>query len=217
MHEYASHHLNAVTRFSYPSFASLQKKETCGVDYEVRVRSAHSGIAVMAIHGGGIEPGTTEVADAIAGDNHTFYSVVGLKPSGNAALHISSHQFDEPIGCGIADNSRIVVSIHGCKDGKSMTYVGGRHASLKRVIKHMLAENRFPAADAVRFPGVNHKNICNRSPEGKGLQLEISFGMRQQLFADLSHFPRDPINSLFSEYILAIRSGISSVCHVHPP
>ena len=202
---------------SYASFAVLQEKETVGVDYAVRVRRGNSGIAVMAIHGGGIEPGTTEIADAIAGDDHTFYSFVGLKPSGNAVLHISSRKFDEPIGHEIAKHARIVVTIHGCKDRKAMTYVGGRYAPLKRAIKHALTEKGFPVADAIRFPGVNPKNICNRSPGGKGLQLEISFGMRQQFFADLSRFPRDPIPSMFSAYILAIRSGISSVCLAHPP
>ena len=202
---------------NYPSFAALQKKETCGVDYEVRVRDRHSGIAVMAIHGGGIEPGTTEIADAIAGDDYIFYSFVGLKPSGNAVLHISSHKFDEPIGHEIAEHARIVVTIHGCKVRQAMTYLGGRHPQLKRAIKHALAEKGFPVADAIRFPGMNPRNICNRSPQGKGLQLEISSGMRRQLFADPSRFPRDPITSMFCAYILAIRSGISSACHVHPP
>ena len=206
-------HVDTVAISSYPSFAALQQKETSGVDYAIRVRYGYSGIAVMAIHGGGIEPGTTEIADAIAGDVHTYYSFVGLKPSGNAVLHISSRKFDEPQGSEIAEHARIVVTIHGCKDRKAMTYVGGRHAQLKRAIKHELAAKGFPVADAIRFPGVNPKNICNRNQLGMGLQLEISFGMRQQLFADLSRLHRDRLTSRFSTYVLALRTGINSVFH----
>jgi len=217
LHGYALNHVEHINITSYPSFAALEKKETCGVDYAIQMRYGNSGIAVMAIHGGGIEPGTTEIADAIAGDDHTFYSFIGLKPSGNAALHISSRKFDEPIGHEIAEHARVVVSIHGCKDRKAMTYVGGRHAALKLAIKHALAEKRFPIADAIRFPGVNPKNICNRSPHGKGLQLEISFGMRQQLFGDFSRFQRNRVQPSFFAYVLAIQTGINSVCPAHPP
>lgn len=201
----------------YPSFAALREKETFGVDYAIRVRKGHSGIAVMAIHGGGIEPGTTEIADAIAGDLHTFYSFNGLKPSGNAALHISSRKFDEPIGSEIAEHARIVVAIHGCKDRKAMTYVGGRHAPLKLRVKHALAAAGFPVADAIRFPGVNPKNICNRNRLGMGLQLEISHGMRQQLFADLSRLQRNRVTPAFSAYTHALQAGIDSGCRKDAP
>ena len=34
-------------------------------------------------HGGGIEPGTSEVADAIAGEEFSFYAFEGLKSSDN--------------------------------------------------------------------------------------------------------------------------------------
>jgi phage replication-related protein YjqB (UPF0714/DUF867 family) len=68
----------------YASYCALQVNETLGVDYRIRVRRGCSGIAVMAIHGGGIEPGTTEIAEAVAGDRHTFYTFSGLKPEGNS-------------------------------------------------------------------------------------------------------------------------------------
>lgn len=209
--------MGTITMPSYPSFAALQEKEGSGVDYRIRVRYGHSGIAVMAIHGGGIEPGTTEIADALASDVHTFYSFSGLKASGNAELHISSRKFNEPVGTEIAEQSRTVVTIHGCKDRKAMTYVGGRHAQLKLAIKHELAAAGFPSADAMRFPGVNPKNICNRNQSGMGLQLEISLGMRRRLFEDLSRLQRNRVTPCFSAYVQALQTGINSFCRGCPP
>ncbi len=51
---------------TYPNFAALARKERSGIDYQVRVRRARPAFAIMAPHGGGIEPGTSEIADAIA-------------------------------------------------------------------------------------------------------------------------------------------------------
>jgi phage replication-related protein YjqB (UPF0714/DUF867 family) len=167
---------------SYPSFECLQANEVVGVDYRIRVRRGLSGFAIMAIHGGGIEPGTTEIADAVAGQWHTFYTFSGLKPSGNADLHISSRKFDEPAGRLIAQDSRVVVTIHGCRDESAATYVGGRHAGMRKAIRAALASAGFTAADARRFPGISPKNICNRGRSGMGVQLEISIAMRKLSF-----------------------------------
>ncbi len=49
------------------------ENETKGKDYRIHLRHGKSGILVMAPHGGGIEPGTTEIADAVAGAERSFY------------------------------------------------------------------------------------------------------------------------------------------------
>lgn len=202
---------------SYPSFAALQANELVGVDYRVRVRHGFSGIAIMAIHGGGIEPGTTEVADALAGQWHTFYSFSGLKPSGNAGLHISSRKFDEPTGRFIAQHSRMVVTIHGCRDESLATYVGGRHIAMKKAIRTALVSSGFTATDARRFPGINPKNICNRGRSGMGVQLEISFALRKLLFEDISRLHRKRGRPCFSAYVRAVQRGINRSFPTHPP
>jgi phage replication-related protein YjqB (UPF0714/DUF867 family) len=166
----------------------------------------------MAIHGGGIEPGTTEIAEAVAGDRHTFYTFSGLKPQGNFQLHLSSRKFDEPNGAGIAANARTVITIHGCRDRKAVTYVGGRHHQLKEEIKRRLAAAGFAAADTQRFPGVNPKNICNRNQMGMGVQLEISMGVRAILFDNVVRRFRHRTTGLFSAYVKAIQHGINMFC-----
>src|SRR5215475_5685832 len=50
----------------YANFAELARKEVAGVDYRILVRQATSSFAIVAPQGGGIEPGTSEIADAVA-------------------------------------------------------------------------------------------------------------------------------------------------------
>ena len=207
-----------------PSFAVLQANETIGVDYRIRVSHGRSGIAVMAIHGGGIEPGTTEIAEAVAGETHTFYSFSGLNSFGNARLHISSRKFDEPLGLAVARRARTVITIHGCRDTKAITYLGGRHHRLKLQIKQALNAAGFAAVDGLRFPGINPKNICNKNRSGMGVQLEISIGMRKRLFEDITRLHRKRLTPCFIAYIEALRAAlkdsratINRFCPVRPP
>jgi len=192
----------------YASFAALRANETAGSDFRIRVRYGRSGVAVMAIHGGGIEPGTTEIAEAVSGEMHTFYSFSGLKPSGNAQLHISSRKFDEPLGTDITKYARMVITVHGCKDTKMMTYLGGRHHQLKQKIKRALTAAGFPAIEGVRFPGINPKNICNKGRLGMGVQLEISMGMRIRLFQDIKRLYRKNPTPYFIAYVQALQKAI---------
>ena len=57
---------------TYHNFATLEQHERAGIDYEVLVRRAEPAFAIVAPHGGGIEPGTSEIADAIARERWSF-------------------------------------------------------------------------------------------------------------------------------------------------
>lgn len=78
-----------------------------GVDYEIRSKIVPSSIVVvLAIHGGGIEPGTSELANQIGNEgNYTLYGFDGMKSSGNSDLHITSTRFDEPLCLNLVQNS----------------------------------------------------------------------------------------------------------------
>ena len=69
---------------TYDSFIELKDNEAEGKDYCIRFRKGKSGILVMAPHAGDIEPATGELADAIAGNEHSFYGLWGLKAEQNA-------------------------------------------------------------------------------------------------------------------------------------
>ena len=161
----------------YRSIRDLAGQEPPGQAFVIQWRRGTSGLVVMAIHGGGIEPGTTEIADAVAGGRHGFYSFVGVKPSGNGTLHLSSRSFDEPIGLRMAASAKTVVTVHGCRGQAPRTYLGGRHTDLQRSVGDALQAAGFRVGKCARFPGVNLQNICNRGYSGMGLQLELSFGL----------------------------------------
>jgi phage replication-related protein YjqB (UPF0714/DUF867 family) len=80
----------------------------------VRLRKRDGVAALIAPHGGGIEPGTSEVADAIAATDFSFYAFEGIKADGNRRdLHITSRRFDEPRCVDLVKASPQVISIHG--------------------------------------------------------------------------------------------------------
>lgn len=64
---------------AYKNFAELEQTEKEDEDYTIFYREVDSEIAVIAVHGGGIEPGTIDIADALAGCDYTFYAFKGLK------------------------------------------------------------------------------------------------------------------------------------------
>lgn len=57
----------------YTSFVDLAANERPDIDYRIRVVDRGSEIGILAPHGGWIEPGTSEIAEAIAGSEFSFY------------------------------------------------------------------------------------------------------------------------------------------------
>jgi len=193
----------------YKNYGQLSENERRGKDYRIHLRRGESGIAVMAPHGGGIEPGTTEIADALAGKEHSFYSFDGVKKLGNWNLHITSRQFDEPVGIDIAKKSQTIVTVHGCKENEKIIYIGGRDTHLKEKIMKEIRLAGFEVKESSRFPGISEFNICNRSRTCKGVQLEISMGLRRTMFQDISRIKRKKTTEIFAEFIGAVRSALS--------
>jgi phage replication-related protein YjqB (UPF0714/DUF867 family) len=169
----------------YATYADLDAHETEGVDYAVRVIRRPSAVAVVAIHGGGIEPCTAELAGAIAGSDHTFCAFEGIRAAGNARLHLDSCRFDEPRCVGAVRASVTAVSVHGCRGERPVVHVGGRHRTLGDALRSALRAGGFEAvrASAPGMEGVSPRNICNRCRSGMGVQLELSAGLRKGFFA----------------------------------
>lgn len=194
----------------YQNFAELQEGEKADEDYTIFYRGADSGIAVMAPHGGGIEPGTIDIADALAGCEYTFYAFKGLKKTGNKTLHINSNAFDEALGVKTSQNAFVTVSIHGSKDRTEMVHIGGKHEALKQRIRGALNASGFHAelADLPGLRGISPENICNRCKGGKGVQLEISRGLREKLFDHLDHRFLRKKTSLFYQFVNTLREAL---------
>jgi len=168
---------------SYRSFDELKRQETEGQDYQVRVQRRNGRVLIMAPHGGKIEPMTSEIAEAIAKDDHSFYSFEGLKTEGNSTLHIESHLFDEPRALQAIEKADIVLTVHGQLDHKEeFIMVGGLNVDLRSEIKRQLEAAGFRTrAPTEGLQGIDPENICNRGRWKGGVQLEISRKVRDSL------------------------------------
>lgn len=153
-----------------------------------------------------MEPGTTEIATGIAGDEFSLYSFVSRKKSD---VHERSDDFSDPM----VQQHRRVVSIHGLKDKRNTfdVYVGGLDEKLKsRVINALVAAEFRAVEDITReHPGREALNICNRGTSGQGLQLEITNRLRKRMFEDLnSRKGRANPTPLFAHFVSTIRSAL---------
>lgn len=164
---------------TYPNFKVLSRHEHPGQDFQIRFQDHGSPVTIMAPHGGRIEPGTSEIAQDIAGEHFNWYSFEGIKPANNFRLHITSHRFDEPNALALAAESTTVVTIHACKGEVPFIIPGGRDTLLARTLSDNLKTAGIPIQpNRGKFPGLHPQNICNRCRSGKGVQLELSRGIR---------------------------------------
>lgn len=176
------------------------------VDYRILTRPAEaSRILVAAPHGGRIEPGTSEIADAVAGGEFSFYAFEGHKPRGNGVLHMTSANFDEPQCLQMMGAAERAVCIHGEDGADVVVYVGGLDKDLAGAVKKSLAESGVVVSEHSELQGIDGRNICNRCQRGSGVQLEISRGFRILLFGGLSKRGRVKTTALFAAFVEALR------------
>jgi phage replication-related protein YjqB (UPF0714/DUF867 family) len=194
----------------YRNFSELAQHEEEGFDYLIRHRSGSSGVLVMAPHAGGIEPGTGDIADALAGSEHAFYCFKGLKKSGNHILHITSNHFDEPRAVRLLGEARWVLTVHGCREAAPLVWVGGRALRQGDTLIKALKGIGISAGRSVdpALRGLQSENICNRGCSGAGVQLEISRGLREMLFSHLFRRRLRHPTPLFDRFTTAVRNGL---------
>jgi phage replication-related protein YjqB (UPF0714/DUF867 family) len=165
----------------YRGYADLMNHQKRGKDYKIVVLSRPSSrVAVIAPHGGFIESRTSEIARAIAADDLQLYLFEGIRPSKNyAALHLTSHFFDEPECLALIAQCQFVVAIHGCKGGNEKILLGGLNATLKNQLSAALqAVNVSVQTEGHCFPATDPNNICNRGFTRSGVQLEFTASLR---------------------------------------
>jgi phage replication-related protein YjqB (UPF0714/DUF867 family) len=169
----------------YSSFEQLSTSEPSD-SYQILHVSRETSVAIIAPHAGKIEPGTSEISRAIAGEDLTLYLFEGCKSASNSDLHITSNRFDEPDGLVIASSAHTVLTIHGQRGDDLFINVGGLNEELgDRIIESLNAAGYVAGRHAdPTLQGTNKENICNRGKSGSGVQLEISRGLRNQLCND---------------------------------
>ena len=177
----------------YESFAALAAREIEGVHYRIRVETRPSPIAVVAPHGGWIEPGSSEAATAIAGETHSLYLFESLfRRAKGDGLHITSTRFDEPQALQLVKSAEIVIGVHGRKNGadEASIWVGGLHENLRDDICAALRTAGFRAkavGEGHPLAGRDPANICNKGRRGAGVQLELPRALRISFAQDAPH------------------------------
>lgn len=174
---------------------------------------------LVAPHGGGIEPGTSEILRALSDFGWAWYEFAGFLRSGNkAALHIASAQFDEPALVTLLPRTNFVLAIHGATETSGLVvYVGGNRdawrAAMIAAINAATATHELQAMEApTHLGGTEPRNLANRGKLGYGLQLEFSRGARNLLFPpDCSREARGRRSPRLDALARAIHTGLKQL------
>ncbi len=184
-----------------------------GVDYDIHVRECGGQVAVVALHAGGIEPLTGELADRIAGSEHSLYAFCGLRASGNEQLRVSPLRAQEMRLDNLIRRSKVVLSIAGIAAVGATVQVGGTNETLRQLLLVTLQEAGFEARPS-ETPGVNRSRayFFNQAEQG-GVQLELSAALRASMVEAPLHGFRweDPAvwNRRLDLFVGAVRQALA--------
>lgn len=195
----------------YETFAELVGNEKENSDFQIRSRVRCGTPAIIAPHGGGIEPGTSELAEAISDADLSFYAFEGIKKRGNGVLHITSGRFDEPKAIALVTTSPRVVALHGELDSlDQIVFLGGLDKELGIRIQAALEAAGFAVRthDDLNLQGVDKNNICNRGRNGQGVQLELSQPLRRSFFRSFDRRGRQLRTEQGVKFVDAMRRAI---------
>jgi phage replication-related protein YjqB (UPF0714/DUF867 family) len=186
---------------------------------------------ILAPHGGGIEPGTSELCLAVAGYHpadlsqippagatYDYWMFEGLRDSGNPELHVTSTGCDDGVAVSLCAGSLNAVALHGFLPRPPMSgndpvvLVGGRHPDLQCHLLEELCAAGYDARDAGPQGELNGNatcNIVNRTLLGKGAQLELSKPLRDAMFTEHTRAGRKHTTTeLFWTFVAACRDAL---------
>jgi phage replication-related protein YjqB (UPF0714/DUF867 family) len=146
-------------------------------------------LGLVAVHGGGIEPGTEEIARFVAHHSGaSLYVYAGRRSKGNLSLHRPSHRIkfqDRPLVMQFLNHVNMAISIHGHGRNERCAYVGGLHQAMVHqfveVAQAALSHYEWifaPESIPPEIRGRNPNNIVNLPP-AQGMQLELPKDLRR--------------------------------------
>lgn len=170
----------------FKSMKELEKSTVEHEDWEIEKFDRESHISILAIHGGGIEPATTELAKVIAEKgNYNYFSFKGLRSKGNNELHVTSIHYDEPQALEFVEKSERAIALHGCKGDDDIVYIGGKDHQLIEILTSTLTSKDIEVKEAPdSMSGKQDNNIINLTKNNSGVQLEMTTNLRKKLFVN---------------------------------
>lgn len=212
------------------SYAEILKRgHVLGRDFRVAFGDSKIGLCLLvAPHGGGIEPGSSEIMRAVADlGGWAWYEFAGFLRQGNQeALHIGSADFDEPTLNGMLPQTGFVVAFHGASESReALVYVGGKWKLGRRTftaaISASFAEHGIRAVDAVdnavapHLQGLADSSVTNRGKRAEGVQLEFSRAARDLLFPpDSSREARGRRSAKLRPLAASIHAATKQLCDI---
>ncbi|PWS47384.1 phage replication protein [Streptomyces sp. ZEA17I] len=203
------------------------------VDDSTPQKYPYNRTTVMALHGGGIETGTSELCLAIAGyhpatlaplqdghGTHDYWMFEGLRTSGNRDLHVTAKNCDDHVALSMAFGSLNVLSLHGCTAAQAGTVpqavvVGGLNTRFKSLLKAEFDAVGIAWRDGNETPdlaGVNPDNPVNRTMLSKGGQLELTTELRAAMFTNNTRAGRaGSTTAVFDRFVGACRAAITKL------
>ncbi|MAX65930.1 MAG: poly-gamma-glutamate hydrolase family protein [Bacteriovoracaceae bacterium] len=180
------------------SFQDLKAKSQ---QYQINYQNRKSSSLILAIHGGLIEQGTSQLLYAIAKSDYSFYEFKGLvAPDYNSKilqsgyLHLTSHKYDDPKLIELASQTNFCLSLHGFPAKKTQVdfCLGGQNGKLRKKLAKAL-QREFPQLKTCElccppYLGLHQNNVVNLC-QSKGVQIELSPNIRKILISP----PKKPI------------------------
>ncbi len=181
------------TGSGYSSFNELFASEDAA-DYTIKTTDIGSDTTILALHGGGIERGTSELVEALNGyGKYNTYLFEGRKTTDNQSLFLRAIKFDEPKAVSLVKDSDYTVSVIGAAGDDEVTYIGGQNKLLAELLKLHLINKGYRVQTLSlpdRIAGVMDSNIVNKNKEFSGgyqlggVQIAVSKGLRDKFVAD---------------------------------
>src|SRR5690606_4965789 len=158
-----------------------------GKDFTIETQSKPNDVIILAIHGGRVEKGTSELAKAIAKDDHSYYIFHAhvyhdTNKDQRNDLHLTAKNYDEPRALQMTAQENKVVSLHGAKGTEKIVYMGGLNEYLRDIIDEELSAAGFRTEEAPEDLNGNHpENIANKNRTLEGAQMELTTALREEL------------------------------------
>lgn len=178
--------LTPVGSDKYATMTQLLSLTTENKDWKIETdKIMNANTLITAIHGGGIEPGTTELAKLTSEiSKQNYYSFNGIRSTNNTDLHVTSTRYDEPTLLGML-NIPYTVSIHGASGKHKIIYLGGKDTDNMKIMSDKLTQAGFNVQTPFEgIEGGKDNNIGNKNSRNKGIQLELTTALRKSLFVD---------------------------------
>lgn len=197
----------------YREFAELVLHTIKDKDYRFVITNSSSDVTVVSIHGGGIEPLTSELAAAIAGQQYNLYDLRGLRAQGNEMLRIPIARFDEVRLRSLMDRSQVGVSIQGIAGADTAIHLGGGNKRLRQITRQHLEGAGFETGEPVSVRASHDPSLFFNWPARGGVQIELTRAIREQMVTcPLEGFAWEDASRwqpIFHTFVKAVRAALA--------